>query len=199
MEVQDDKKPMVTMTTVPPQVPKMYLVLTNISKRPNVQKLLMTAAAFDCHKILVVGQKNFCFAVRSDNQTNDAIRSDVPSVLQQPIALGKLSIERYDKWEDCVQFLKRHNIRLVGVEIHQNARSIEEYFDYQDTAFIMGNEGTGLNEKHMASCDAFVRIPQFGGGTASLNVYVACSIIMYRYHYWQRQGQNTLTMASDCS
>jgi tRNA G18 (ribose-2'-O)-methylase SpoU len=183
------------MSTMP-HVPQMYLVLTNISKRPNVQKLLLTAAAFDCHKILVVGQKNFCFSVRPDSQMDGTIKSDVPSVLQEPIASGMLSIERFDKWEDCVRYLKQHNIRLVGVEIHQNARSIDEYFDYQDTAFIMGNEGTGLNEKHMASCDAFVRIPQYGGGTASLNVYVACSIILYRYHNWQRQCQNTRAITS---
>ena len=37
----------------------MYLVLTNISKRPNVRSLFLTAAAFGCEGVFVVGQRTF--------------------------------------------------------------------------------------------------------------------------------------------
>ena len=41
-----------------------------------------------------------------------------------------------------------------------------------------------MNEKQIAMCDQFVYIPQFGRGTASLNVNVASSIIMHHFSTW---------------
>lgn len=41
-----------------------------------------------------------------------------------------------------------------------------------------------MNEKQIAACDHFVYIPQFGQGTASLNVNVASSIVMHHFSTW---------------
>ena len=52
-----------------------------------------------------------------------------------------------------------------------------------------------MTEKQMTLCDRFVYIPHFGGGTASLNVTVAASIIFHRFAEWagyaerERSGQ----------
>uniref|UniRef100_J3MKP9 tRNA/rRNA methyltransferase SpoU type domain-containing protein n=1 Tax=Oryza brachyantha TaxID=4533 RepID=J3MKP9_ORYBR len=51
----------------------------------------------------------------------------------------------------------------------------------RSTAFLFGNEGTGLSENECAMCDFFVYIPQYGGGTASLNVTVAASIVLHHF------------------
>ena len=48
--------------------------------------------------------------------------------------------------------------------------------------FLLAGQGTGLSERQRALCEQFVYIPQFGRGTASLNVAVAASIIMHRLH-----------------
>jgi tRNA G18 (ribose-2'-O)-methylase SpoU len=162
--------------------PEMHLVITNISKRANVRRLLQTAAAMRCASVLVVGQRSFDFSPDG---------KDLPPCLHQCVRAGILPIRRFPSWEDCVSHLKQNQIRLVGVEIHQDARPIEAFFDDRHTAFLMGNEGDGLNAKQMKSCDAFVRIPQYGEGTASLNVYVAASIVLHRFHHWQRRNSNT--------
>ena len=47
-----------------------------------------------------------------------------------------------------------------------------------------GNEGTGLSVKQKSVCDYFIFIPQYGNGTASLNVNVATSIILHRFQVW---------------
>ncbi len=49
---------------------------------------------------------------------------------------------------------------------------------------MLGNEGSGLSPKQMALCDEFVYIPQYGVGTASLNVAVACSIVLHHFACW---------------
>jgi tRNA G18 (ribose-2'-O)-methylase SpoU len=111
-----------------------------------------------------------------------------------------VSIQRFEKWNDCVSFLKELNILLVGVEIHDDAKTIQDICQQfpshengaRDVAFLMGNEGTGLQEKQIQSCDMFCRIPQYGSGTASLNVYVAASIVLYQFHLFQRRQQTPL-------
>ena len=45
-------------------------------------------------------------------------------------------------------------------------------------------QGHGLSEKQIAMCDAFVYIPQYGDGTASLNVTVATSIVLQHFAQW---------------
>ena len=67
-------------------------------------------------------------------------------------------------------------------------------------AILMGNEGTGIHPNHMKCCHGLLRIPQYygtsgsddfgggdnngSGGTASLNVTVAASIVLHRFHNW---------------
>jgi tRNA G18 (ribose-2'-O)-methylase SpoU len=182
-----EKKPLAeaeeasTATASTSQDKKMYLVLTNISKRSNIRSLLMTAAAFGCRGIFVVGQKQFDWSPEA---------RDVPSQLRDHIATC-MPIIHFNRWEECVCHLRGHGIFLVGVEIHPDAQNIDTFqHEGKDVAFLMGNEGQGLHEKHMASCDTFVMISQYGGGTASLNVYVAASIVLHRYHERLRQQRN---------
>lgn len=147
--------------------PQMYLVITNISKRNNIKSLLQTAGACGCTGVFIVGQPRY---------TLDLDYSATMSVI------------RFDKWNECVEYLRERNILLVGVEIHPNAVNVEDFgrtslqHEQHDVAFLMGNEGQGIHEKHMASCQAFVKIPQYGSGTASLNVNVAASIVLHSFH-----------------
>ena len=149
-----------------------YLVLTNISKRPNVKSLLLTAAAFHCKAIFVVGQSHFDF------------ESDLPRQLKN--CDDGMKIIRVDKWQKLVNHLKQNSIRLVGVEIHPRAINLDNFHGRGKLAFMMGNEGQGIHEKHMKDCDDFIIISQFGAGTASLNVNVACSIVLERVSQLQR-------------
>lgn len=168
-------------------IPKLYLVICNISKKANVKALLLTAAAFGCQGILVVGQKKFDMDPQNQQQQHD-----LPKKLLHHIQSGQLPIHRFDKWEDCIHFLQERSIFLIGVEIHPEAQTIDDFLNQsnknsrKDMAFVMGNEGQGLHPKQMKSCQAFVRIPQYGAGTASLNVYTAASIILHRVHEWKR-------------
>lgn len=41
-----------------------------------------------------------------------------------------------------------------------------------------------MNEKQLALCDSFCYIPQYGPGTASLNVAVAASIVLHSFAVW---------------
>jgi hypothetical protein len=45
-------------------------------------------------------------------------------------------------------------------------------------------QGDGLSPQQEAICDGFVYIPQYGPGTASLNVTVAASIVLHSFALW---------------
>lgn len=70
------------------------------------------------------------------------------------------------------------------MEITDDALPVTAHPFRRSTAFLFGNEGTGLSQKECEVCDFFVYIPQYGGGTASLNVTVAASIVLHHFGVW---------------
>ncbi len=52
-----------------------------------------------------------------------------------------------------------------------------------DNSMLVG-QGSGLSEQQEKLCDGFVYIPQYGNGTASLNVTVAASIVLEHFAVW---------------
>ena len=183
--------------------PKCYIIITNISKKPNVRSLLLLAAAFGIRTIFVAGQKKFDFSAAEGSSS-----TDLPHQLRAMVRDGQMDIVRFDRLDECIAHIKsigaedddaidevgagacnrqqRRPIRVVGVEIDPSSEDVEGEPFEGDTAFMMGNEGQGMNEKQMSLCDGFVKIAQYGGGTASLNVYVAASIVLHRFHHWAR-------------
>jgi tRNA G18 (ribose-2'-O)-methylase SpoU len=68
--------------------------------------------------------------------------------------------------------------------IFLHLRSIIENPFEVSIALMPGNEGTGLSDRQKSVVDYFVYIPQYGHGTASLNVTVATTMVMHRYVCW---------------
>lgn len=171
-------------------IANLFLIITNISKRANVRSLLLTAAAFGCRTVFVAGQKKFNF---------DPDGPDIPVQIRQLIVNGGMTITRFDKLDECVHHIKNMGndgtssnsdksncVEIIGVEIDESAVDVEEFQFRGDTCFMMGNEGQGMNTKQKSFCDRFLMISQYGSGTASLNVNVAASIVLHRFHHWAR-------------
>jgi tRNA G18 (ribose-2'-O)-methylase SpoU len=179
-----------------------HLVIANIQKRNNVQNLLSTAIAFGVGSILIVGQPSL------DLDPNSP-KAKMPLRLRQALILhdgdadeydnhidvtrGTARVLRFAKWNDCVSYLERNNIPLVGVEIDKQAITIDEFLtkcrEFQHVALVMGNEANGLSTSQMKSCRHLLRLPQYGAGTASFNVYVAASLVLQRLHQRETTGR----------
>ena len=87
--------------------------------------------------------------------------------------------------EDAVAYLRRERgCEVVGVEIVEGAERVQDAPFRGSTAFMLGNEGAGLTEKQIGLCDRFVYIPQYGEGTASLNVTTAAAIALHHFGAW---------------
>ena len=166
------------------RTPPCFVVLSNLQSGANIGNILRSASIFGCQEILVVGQKRL------------KLTGDHGS---------RLDLPRRHVWShtEARDYLHDKNVCIYGVEIMDNALPIMSYnattgvvelpFDHSATggaAFVMGNEGQGLSPQQKEICDNFVYIPQTrggsteGGGSASLNVACAASIILQAYCLW---------------
>ena len=81
--------------------------------------------------------------------------------------------------KDAITYMKNHSIPVYGtsvvngVEASQLTREEKEKY-----CLIMGNEGSGLSDEVFALCDQNLYIPM-NDQVESLNVGVACSILLY--------------------
>lgn len=120
---------------------------------------------------------------------------DVPKSVQDVMRLSSFFIQRFESWTIFVEHCTTNEINILGIEIHDDAVNSNDASAFsfpssdptkcslnEEIAFLVGNEGTGILAKHMKDCTKFVRISQYGNGTASLNVYVAASIVLFQYN-----------------
>ncbi|KAF0694618.1 Aste57867_14514 [Aphanomyces stellatus] len=151
----------------------MYLIINNIQKRKNIRDMLLSASAFGVVEVFVVGHKLLSF----DQALN------VEDVL--PDFVFPFRITRFATLVECRDHLKALGVTIIGIEILHNAKSVNDPDVFAGpTALMVGNEGSGLSDAQLAICDRFAYIPQYGGGTASLNVTVAASIVMHSFAVW---------------
>jgi tRNA G18 (ribose-2'-O)-methylase SpoU len=139
-----------------------YLVIANVSKRPNVVQLIHTAASYNFIPILVGVAK-------------------IKETLSKYLKIKDYPMIWMDDIYQLHAFLKEKQIPLIGIEILERAHSVLEYTFPKSVAIMPGNEGSGLNHKQIDLSDEFVYIPQYGHGTASLNVFVATTVVLHRY------------------
>mmetsp|Transcript_35107 Transcript_35107/g.35744 ORF Transcript_35107/g.35744 Transcript_35107/m.35744 type:complete len:161 (+) Transcript_35107:310-792(+) len=139
-----------------------YLVINNISKESNIKALFITAYAHEFSLLIIT------------NNFKD---------MEYYSTLG-VSSTQFTSLFECKNYLQSVGVILVGIEIMEDAKSILSFPFSSSIAFMPGNEGTGLSNKQKEFCDQFVYIPQYGSGTASLNVNVATAIVLHQYQQW---------------
>ncbi|CAD6334728.1 unnamed protein product [Miscanthus lutarioriparius] len=109
---------------------------------------------------------------------NVAKRHNVGTLARSATAFGVAEVVVVGRRDD------ERGCDICGVEITEDAKPVTAHPFRRSTAFLFGNEGTGLSQKECDICDFFVYIPQYGGGTASLNVTVAGSIVLHHFGVW---------------
>ena len=81
--------------------------------------------------------------------------------------------------KEAISYMRKHQIPVYGTSVvtgvDPSLLSAEEKKSY---CIIMGNEGNGLSDEILSLCDQKITIPM-NSMVESLNVGVACSIILY--------------------
>lgn len=145
-------------------IPYRYLVINNISKRNNIN-ILVNAAVVYKFDVVFVNEKSIDLSIYENKYSNT-----------QFIKINSL--------QELSTYLAERNVPLFGIEIMENARSVLDEPFNESIAIMPGHEGDGLSKTQKQACQSFVYIPQYGNGTASLNVYIATTIILHKYSLW---------------
>ncbi|KAF9618292.1 hypothetical protein IFM89_000927 [Coptis chinensis] len=148
------------------------VVVHNIAKRHNVGTMARSATAFGVSELILVGRRDFN-AFGSHGSTSH------------------LRLRHFHSLNEAQTYLKEKNFDICGVEITNDSLAVNQHPFRRSTAFLLGNEGTGLSAKECEICDFFVYIPQYGCGTASLNVTVAASIVLHHFGVWAGFSERT--------
>ena len=154
----------------PQEPPACWLVLHSVAKKHNLGTLVRNATAFGCAAVLLVGDRSF--------NTFGAHGAD-----------AHVSFKHFESLAAVRAYVHEAGGCLLGIEITDASLDVGTHPFTGPTAFLLGNEGTGLSVTQKAACDGFVYIPQFGPGTASLNVAVASGIVLHHFATWANYAE----------
>jgi tRNA (guanosine-2'-O-)-methyltransferase len=95
-------------------------------------------------------------------------------------------IKAHDSTESACQHLKSNGFQLVAAHLNDAAISFRDVDYTQPIALVLGSELFGVSDQTLSYVDQQINIPMMGV-TQSLNVSVACAIVLYEA---QRQRQD---------
>lgn len=105
-----------------------------------------------------------------DIYNSKVIRATMGSIFRVPVM-------KFDDTEEAISALKKEGYQIIATTAHSRSSYLDP--DYmKPTAFLIGQEGSGLSEEVLRSADKKVFIPM-KKGVESLNAAVSASILIY--------------------
>lgn len=89
-----------------------------------------------------------------------------------------MRVRPHDDLPSACNYLKDRGFQLVAAHLSEDATDYREVDFTLPTALVVGTELFGVSETTLARCDRQIMIPM-KGMTQSLNVSVACAIVLY--------------------
>ena len=142
---------------------KRYLILDDLQDPGNIGTLIRTALAFSIDQVIL---SNNCVDLYNDK-------------LLRSMQGANFHISCiYDDLKTVISTLKKNNVKVIGSAL-ENGQDIKQIKISEKMAFIVGNEGNGMNKDILQECDYVGYIPI--NTIESLNVAIAGSIMMYHF------------------
>jgi len=143
---------------------KRYLILDDLQDPGNIGTLIRTALAFEIDQVILSKQ---CVDLYNDK-------------LLRAMQGAHFHISCiYADLKEIIPILQKKGVHIVGSAL-ENGKVIDIIKKHDKMAFVLGNEGNGMNQKIIDICDDIAYIPI--STIESLNVAVAGSIMMYYFH-----------------
>ncbi len=139
------------------------LCLEKVHKPNNLSAIIRTADAVGVSKVHAIWTKNS--KMRMLGKTSAGARNWV-------------DVKIHDSTPEAFSSLKQQGMQIVTTHLSESAVDFREIDYTKPTAIVMGEEKFGTSEQALALADHHVIIPMMGM-VQSLNVSVACALIMY--------------------
>lgn len=141
----------------------LILLFDRITDVRNFGAMIRTAECAGAHAVVVPS--------RNSAQINqDAIKTSAGAILKFPIC-------KEENLKTTIHYLKACGLQILAAS--EKAKLEYTKMDFtQPTAIIMGSEEDGVSPEYLKLCNAHMSIPILGE-IQSLNVSVACGVILY--------------------
>jgi 23S rRNA (guanosine2251-2'-O)-methyltransferase len=140
-------------------------VLGEVQDPHNVGAIIRSAAAFGLSAVLIP-EHNQAGVTGAVVKTSAGMAFRIPLV-----SIGNVN--------QTLKELKEKGFWIYGLAMHGSATLGTDAFD-APAAFVVGNEGAGIREKTLESCDVTLSIPMHPR-TESLNAAVSAAVVFYEW------------------
>lgn len=140
------------------------LILDNIRSAHNIGSIFRTADAFRIESILLAG-----------------ISATPPQKDIMKTALGATETVHWEYFAstiDAIQHVKESGYTVVAVEQVKQSIALQDFTAGLKTAFVFGNEVSGVSTGALELSDLCVEIPQFGS-KHSFNVAITAGMVLW--------------------
>lgn len=146
------------------------ICMEQVHKPNNISAIIRTADAIGIHQVHAIWPKNS--KMRTLGHTSAGARNWI-------------ELTTHDTSEEAFNALKNQGMQIICTALSPTAVDFRDIDYTLPTALILGQEKEGISAKAMAMSDKLISIPM-QGMVQSLNVSVACAVILYEA---QRQRQ----------
>lgn len=140
------------------------ILLESVRDPQNVGAIIRSAVAFGIDRLII---SRDC----ADLYNQKAVRGSMGT-------LFGIRIDRVDNISLAVSALRAQGRRVFASALDERARALGEVILGDRDCVLIGNEGHGLTQQAIASCDEKLYIPM-NAGAESLNAAVAASVFMW--------------------
>ncbi len=141
------------------------IMLDEIRDPGNLGTIIRSAEALGVGGVVLSG----C----ADIYNPKTVRSAMGALFRMPIFAVRDTV-------DVVRNMRSFGRRVIGATLGENTVTLGEYKTEKSDCIIIGNEGHGISDDVVKSCDMCVKIPM-AGETESLNASAAAVCIMWEY------------------
>lgn len=154
------------------------VVAHNIRSALNIGSIFRICDACAVSKLYLTGYTPHP-RIQNDKRLNFEIEKIEQKILKAGLEGFKHTKYEYEnKIEDLINNLKNESYKIIAVEQNKNSTNIYDFKIEQNTALILGNEVTGVEQNVLNICDDIIEIPMKGKGK-SLNVAVSLAVCLY--------------------
>jgi len=149
---------------------KVYVILHNIRSAHNVGSVFRTSDGAGVSKIFLSGYTP---------APTDRFGRENAEI--KKTSLGATETVPYEVAPDAealIARLKSEGVEIVAVEQTPKSMSYKTFSQTKDTAFIFGNEVTGVEKEILDVSDVHIELPM-AGSKESLNVSVCAGIVLF--------------------
>mgnify|MGYP005838783541 CR=1 FL=1 len=145
---------------------ELIIILDNIRSVHNVGAILRSSDGAGVKEVLLCGI--------------------TPTPEHKKVHKTALNAEEYIKWQyfkdttNAIKYAKELGYKTFAVEQGRNSKALNDIDFDNKTAFLFGNEITGVSPAIISECDGVIELPM-AGKKNSLNVSTCAGIVIYYY------------------